>query len=275
MLHDLQQVLAAYWKQLLYLTPKLLIAFIVIIVALVLANRLSKLLGVRVRTHSHDLLLADFLIQFSKWALILAGFLIALQIIGFSGVVTGLLSAAGLSAFIVGFAFKDIAENFLAGVILAFNRPFQIHDTVEVKGLQGRVEALNLRTTIIKTFDGKHIYLPNSVVLKEPLTNFTRDGSIRQDFLLSVDYGQDAGPEKVMALILKQVQGSQGVQNQEPRTSYVLQEKGTGTTVDLRVYFWTFSEDYRREVLELKSNLMQETRAVLQAAGYSLPNAVQ
>ena len=271
----MQRVLATYWKQFLYLTPKLIIALIIVVVALVLANRLSKLLGARVRNHSDDLLLADFLIQFSKWVLVLAGFLLALQIIGFSGIVTGLLSAAGLSAFIVGFAFKDIAENFLAGVILAFNRPFQIHDTVEVKGLQGHVEALNLRTTIIKTFDGKHIYLPNSVVLKEPLTNFTRDGSIRQDFLLSVDYGQDAGPEKVMALILKQVQGTQGVQTKEPRTPYVLQEKITGTTTDLRVYFWTFSEDYRREVLELKSNLMQETRTALQAAGYALPNATQ
>ncbi|MBO3270919.1 MULTISPECIES: mechanosensitive ion channel family protein [Hymenobacter] len=275
MLHDMQRVLATYWKQFLYLSPKLIIALLIVVVALVVANRASKLLGARVRNHSDDLLLADFLIQFSKWVLVLAGFLLALQVIGFSGVVTGLLSAAGLSAFIVGFAFKDIAENFLAGVILAFNRPFQIHDTVEVKGLQGHVEALNLRTTIIRTFDGKHIYLPNSVVLKEPLTNFTRNGSIRQDFLLSVDYGQDAGPEKVMALILKKVQNTQGVQNQEPRTPYVLQEKGTGTTVDLRVYFWTFSEDYRRVVLELKSNLMQETRAALQAAGYALPNATQ
>ncbi|MBC6610034.1 mechanosensitive ion channel family protein [Hymenobacter sp. BT507] len=275
MLHDMQRVLATYWKQFLYLTPKLIIALVIVAVALVVANRASKLLGARVRNHSDDLLLADFLIQFSKWVLVLAGFLLALQIIGFSGVVTGLLSAAGLSAFIVGFAFKDIAENFLAGVILAFNRPFQIHDTVEVKGLQGHVEALNLRTTIIKTFDGKHIYLPNSVVLKEPLTNFTRDGSIRQDFLLSVDYGQDASPEKVMALILKQVQNTEGVQRQEPRTPYVLQEKATGTTVDLRVYFWTFSEDYRRVVLELKSNLMQETRTALQQAGYTLPNATQ
>lgn len=271
----MHRVLAAYWKQLLYLTPKLVIALIVIVVALVLANRLSKLLGARVRTHSTDLLLADFLIQFSKWVLVLAGFLLALQIIGFSGIVTGLLSAAGLSAFIVGFAFKDIAENFLAGVILAFNRPFQIHDTVEVQGLQGHVEALNLRTTIIKTFDGKHIYLPNSVVLKQPLTNFTRNGNIRQDFLLSVDYGQDGGPEKVMSLIMKQVQSTKGVQNQDPHTPYVLLEKSTGTTADIRVYFWTHSEDYRREVLELKSKLMQETRAALQHTGYALPNAQQ
>ena len=94
----------------------------------------------------------------------------------------------GLSAFLVGFAFKDIAENSLAGVMLAFNRPFNVNDSIQVKDHMGRVMELNLRTTRIKTYDGKDIYVPNSVLLKESVTNFTRDGFIRQDFLIGIDY---------------------------------------------------------------------------------------
>ena len=126
----------------------------------------------------------------------------ALNVLGFSGIVGSLVGAAGVSAFIVGFAFKDIAENFLAGVILAFNRPFHIDDTVQIKDLVGHVVALNLRTTLMRTFDGKHIFLPNSMVLKEPLINYTRDGDLRMDFLLTVELRPRRRPAVVTDIIL-------------------------------------------------------------------------
>lgn len=117
--------------------------------------------------------------------------LLALQIIGFSDVVGGLLGGRSLSAFLVGFVFKDIAENFLAGVILTFNRPFNTNDSIQVKEHLSRVMELNLRTTRIKTYDGKATYVPNSVLMKESVTNFTRDGFIRQVFLVGIDCNAD------------------------------------------------------------------------------------
>lgn len=275
MLRDLQQVLNAYWEQFLYLSPKLLIAFVVIVIAFFIANRLGGILSRRLHGNSHDPLLADFLARIAKWALLLVGLLLAMQVVGLSGVVSGLLGGAAVSAFVVGFALKDIAENFLAGMVLAFNRPFSIHDTVQIRDLIGHVEALNLRTTVIKTFDGKHIFLPNAMVLREPLTNFTRDGAIRQDFLVSVDYGEEPGPDRVIGLLLSYVDSVEGVQTQAPRVSYVTLEKTAGTSADLRVYFWTHSEDYRRRVLELKSDLMKGAKQLLADSGYPTPTAVQ
>ncbi|WP_400190609.1 mechanosensitive ion channel family protein [Hymenobacter sp. B81] len=278
LLNDLHQVLASYWNQFLYLLPKLALALILLVVAIFLANRLSRLIGGRLHARSHDPLLAEFLTRLSKWAFILLGLTLVLQILGMTGLVGGMVAGAGLTAFVVGFALKDIAENFLAGVVLAFNRPFRIHDTIQIRDnqtLMGRVEALNLRTTLIKTFDGKDIYLPNAMVLREPLINFTRDGHIRQDFLVAVDVAHDAGPERVQQTVLDFVHGFQDVKNEEPHTPYLIVEKTEGSVVTLHVYFWTYSEDYRRGTQELKSNLMQGIRQLLLQQGYAKPATVQ
>ncbi len=101
-----------------------------------------------------------------------------MQTLGLTGVAGGLLAGAGISAFIFGFAFKDIAENFLGGVILAFNRPFSLNDTIVIREFSGHIVALNFRTTHIKTFDEGDVFIPNSIVIKEPLTNLTRDEKI-------------------------------------------------------------------------------------------------
>ncbi|SDX46326.1 mechanosensitive ion channel family protein [Hymenobacter psychrophilus] len=267
---DVTHVLIAYWERFLFVLPKLLIALVLLAVGLFVAGRLSTLLSHRLHRRSADPLLADFLTQISKWALALIAFLIALNVLGFTGVVGSLLGAAGVSAFIVGFAFKDIAENFLAGVILAFNRPFHIDDTVQVNDLVGHVVALNLRTTLMRTFDGKHIFVPNSMVLKQPLTNYTRDGDLRSDFLLTVELGADGTPDDASRIIISYLQTVLEVQT-DAKSPYVNLEKAAATTVDLRVYFWGDSEDYRRGVLQLKSRLMQEVKQELVGAGFSVP----
>ncbi|MCC2546352.1 mechanosensitive ion channel family protein [Hymenobacter sp. BT175] len=275
MIADLHRVLNSYWQQFLYISPKLLIAFIVFVLAIIVANRLSALIGGKLQAQSHDPLMAEFLTRFSKWALILAGIVLAMEVIGLTAMVGGLLAGAGLSAFIVGFALKDIAENFLAGVVLAFNRPFRIHDTVQIKDLVGKVEDLSLRTTLIKTFDGKHIFLPNAMVLREPLTNYTRDGYIRQDFVVSVELGDDPNSDRVEELLLSYVQANKEVQAKDPHTAYVIVEKSTPSSADIRVYFWTYSEDYRRGTLVLKSDLLKGVKDMLVREGYPAPVSVQ
>ncbi|MFD2783969.1 mechanosensitive ion channel family protein [Hymenobacter rubripertinctus] len=273
MIADLHRVLTAYWQQLLFVLPKLVLALVLLAVGLGIANHLSRLLGRRLHRRSADPLLADFLTRISQWVLGLIALLVALNVLGFSGIVGSLVGAAGVSAFIVGFAFKDIAENFLAGVMLAFNRPFHIDDTVQIKDLVGHVVALNLRTTLMRTFDGKHIFLPNSMVLKEPLINFTRDGDLRMDFLLTVEVGPDTTPDLATSIILRYLSTVPEVQ-QGLRTPYVNLEKATATTADLRVYFWGDAEDYRRGVLQFKSRLMQQVKQELLGAGLGVPALV-
>ncbi|GAB3833834.1 mechanosensitive ion channel family protein [Hymenobacter jeollabukensis] len=276
-LTDLHRVINTYWTQFLYLLPKLGVAVVLLIIAVFVANRLSRVIGGRLQTRSHDPLLAEFLTSLTRWALLLVGLMLVLQVLGMTGVVSGVLGAAGLTAFVVGFALKDIAENFLAGMVLAFNRPFRIHDTIQIKDnkeLMGRVAALNLRTTVIQTFDGRHIYLPNAMVLREALINFTRDGYIRPDFQVTVDLGPAGSSEQVQQQIMQVVRASPDVIDQDTHKCYIILDKAEGSKLTLHVYFWTSAEDYRRGVLELKSELMQAVRQRLTELGYPEPATV-
>lgn len=267
MLDDFNQVLHTYWDQFLYMLPRLLIAAVIMGVVWVGASRLRSWLAAKLSVRSDDPLLTDFLTQVGRWVLVLLGLVLALNVLGFSGVVGGILGAAGLSAFVVGFAFKDIAENFLAGIILAFNRPFGVNDTVQIQDMFGQITKLNLRTTEMGTFDGRDISIPNAIVLKQPLINFTRDGFIRQEFVVGVDYDDDVAA--AIALILEQVrQESEVLTEREPFA--VVDELAT-STVNLKVYFWTNTEDYRRGTLELRSRVMNRVKIALMAGGYALP----
>ncbi|MFC6223023.1 mechanosensitive ion channel family protein [Hymenobacter artigasi] len=270
MLEEFSAVFHTYWTQFLFVLPRLLVAAVLLAVVWLASSRLRSFLTARLAAHSADPLLTNFLTQVGRWLLVLGGLLLALQIIGFSGVVGGLLGGLGLSAFLVGFAFKDIAENFLAGVILAFNRPFNVNDSIQVKDHMGRVMELNLRTTRIKTYDGKDIYVPNSVLLKESVTNFTRDGFIRQDFLVGIDYEADV--PTVIEAISGQLRQEAEVLQTLPHEPFIIVHELATSTVNLKVFFWTESEEYRRGVLELRSRVMNRVKTVLMAAdNVSLP----
>lgn len=134
-----------------------------------------------------DPLLADFLSKTVKAVILIAAGLIFLKTIGLGGTAGSLLAGAGVGAFILGFAFKDIGENFPAGIMLAFNRPFKVGDVVSLEGIEGKVSTMSLRYVHIKTADGRDIFIPNASIIKKPLINLTIDGDLRFDFTLGFD----------------------------------------------------------------------------------------
>lgn len=269
MIQELSVVLRTYWEQFIFVLPRLLVAGVLMVAVLFGAARLRVWLATRLSQHTDDPLMTDFLTQVGRWILVGLGMVLALNILGLSGLVGGLLGGLGISAFVVGFAFKDIAENFLAGIILAFNRPFSIHDTIQVQDMFGRVVKLNLRSTEVRTFDGRDISIPNSIVLKQPLTNFTRDGYIRQDFTVGVDYDDDV--EAAIPMLLGEVLKEDEVLREATMEPFAVIDELAASTVNIKVFFWTDTEDYRRGTLELRSRVMNRVKKALLANGYALP----
>jgi small conductance mechanosensitive channel len=119
---------------------------------------------------------------------IILGVVIAFNILGLNGADSEILAGIRITGFIISFAFKNIGENFIAGVILAFKLPFDMEDIIETNGLKGSVIYLTLRETTIKTFDGKDIFVPNGLILKQPLQNYSKDNLLHHDFSIGVDY---------------------------------------------------------------------------------------
>jgi small conductance mechanosensitive channel len=195
MQHDLQNaagtlVLAFQksWYAFLDQVPEILLAILIVAVGLLISNKLAGLGRKVIERRSQDPLMTNFLTKTIKLVLGVIVVMFAMRVAGLDGIATGLLTAAGASAVIIGFAFKDIGENFISGVILSFNRPFNLNDTVEVGDIFGKVTAMEFRYTKLKTFDGRDVYIPNSDVVKKPVFNYTEDGFYRVEFMAGIAY---------------------------------------------------------------------------------------
>lgn len=271
LIDDLLLNMETYYAQLVFLLPKVLLASLVFSFFYFLANRSRNFVNTRLTKNMDDPLLATFLSRVVKIAIVIIALLFALQILGLAGVATGLVTGASVSAIVIGFAFKDIGENFLAGIMLAFNRPFQVGDTVELDSYKGTVVALNLRNSRIKTFDGKDIFIPNANVIKNPVINYTMDGFLRYDFTIGLDYGSNVNG--AIKVILETMQKIPGILKEEKQISVGVSNLGT-STLDLTVYYWLDTFDANISSGNIKTQAVQQTLDALTAAGFYLPGNI-
>lgn len=231
----IQNSLETYYHEFLKVLPRIAMAILVIILGVLLAQVLTNFYKRRFQKKSEDPLMSKFLAQAVKIILIIIAIMIALRVAGLDGIATGLLTAVGGGAIILGFAFQDIGKNFLAGIILAFNRPFNINDTIKVDDIFGRVKALSFRYSHIKTFDGRDIYIPNSDVLTKPVENYTADGFYRVDFTVGIGYEDDIVAAK------KTIQGildsNEEIMRDAEHENFVIEDELAASTVNLKVFF--------------------------------------
>ena len=170
-------------------------------------------------------------------ALVLAGFglLVAATVIFPTVKPVDVLGSLGFFSIAVGFAFRDILENLLAGLLLLFRAPFRVGDEVDVEGTRGSVVEINLRETVLRTYDGRQVLIPNSTVYKNPIVVQTGFGAIRSEALVGVAYDTDLSTARAVAL--EAVQGLPSVLAQ-PAPLVLVGELGP-STVQLQVLFWT------------------------------------
>lgn len=129
------------------------------------------------------------------------GVVIALEILEATAVVGAVLGAAGLAGLAIGFAFKSIIENYLAGVLLSTRNPFEIGDEIEMNGHRGKVARLTARDTVLVTLDGNHLRIPNGIVINSELLNFTRNPKRRFEFDVGVSVELDLNEARRVGMI--------------------------------------------------------------------------
>lgn len=223
-----------FYLKLSTMLPKLISGLVVIILFIILGKLFFKFIGKRLQLKWKDSIISNFIAEATKWAFYIFGFIIALNIVGFSGIAGSLMAGAGVGAIVFGFAFKDIGENFLAGFILALKRPFEIGDIIEVGDHKGNVQDLDLRITHLRNADGKDIYIPNSSIIKNTLINYTTDDILRLNFMIGIAPESDI--EVSRKLILDYLmQNAQILKT--PKPNVAVSELGE-FTIDLQVLFW-------------------------------------
>lgn len=243
----------------------------VAIAIVLLAAWLGRLLGGRLRLpwlRSRNPYLDALLRRAVQAAALLAGLLVALDLLGATALVGAVLGSAGLIGIIVGFAFRDLAENYLSGVLLALRRPFEPGDHVMVEGHEGRVVSLNSRATVLMTLDGNHLRLPNALVFKGVLLNYTRNPKRRLRFTLGVGNEEDIalarqlGRDTLLAM--------DGVLADPPPDALVLEAGDSSMTMEYSAWVDQREVDFRK----VQSEGIRLVKAALEDAGMDLPEPI-
>ena len=268
-LTKLKDAMLTQWDSLIEQVPSIIISIAIVVIGFLISNFITKIFKKTVYIKTKDPLMTNFLTKTVKAGLVILVILFALKIAGLGYIATGLLTAAGASAVIIGFAFKDIGENFISGVILSFDRPFDVNDTVKVGDIFGKIKSMEFRHSKMKTFDGRDVYIPNSDIIKKPVYNYTEDGYFRIDFEVGIDYNDDIDLAK--KVILEAVNNTLGIVKSEGHQSFVTVDSLGTSTVNLKIFFWTKTMDYERSAGDIKSDVIKNVKNTIIENGLNMP----
>lgn len=269
----ISESITSFYNDFIAQLPGIGIGILIVILGLLLGSWIGGLVKRKLAARTGDPLISKFLGQAIKYVSVIIAVMLALEASGLGAIAIGILTAAGASAVVLGFAFKDIGQNFIAGIIMAFSRPFDVDDTVQIDDNFGKVKALEFRYTKLKTFDGKDVYIPNSDVLTKPVTNFTEDGFFRWDFIIGIAYENNI--EGAKETILKALRKEPNVIEDEEHENFIIEDELATSTVNLKVFFWVDTKDFRRMALITKGNVVRNVKEELEEAGYYMPADIQ
>lgn len=201
-------------------TPLLLVAIVIVVLASWVGGFFAKRLQ-WLRIKSSNPYMDDLLRRIVKGIAIMIGVLVALDLLGATSLVGAVLGSAGVVGLVVGFAFRDIAENYVSGVLLSLRRPFSPGDHVMIDTREGKVVSLSSRATVLMTLDGNELLIPNAMVFKSVMLNYSHNPKRRFEFTVTIDVSESIG--KSAELALAQIVKVPGVLD-DPAPSSVVKE---------------------------------------------------
>jgi small conductance mechanosensitive channel len=248
--------------------PTLVLSIVLLILTWLAARGFSNLARRIFSRRTSNALLREVLTKAITIPVILLGIYFAIQVTGLTSVAATVLGGTGLIGLVLGIAFRDIAENFLASLLISMHRPFNAGDNIVVEGRTGVVQAVTTRGTMIMTPDGNHVRIPNSIIYKSVIENLTANPKQRQEFSFSID-AQSSISDSQNA-ILQVLRNHEAVlQNPEP---LVLASGMNSSRIILQVYFWI---DVRQHAgNKVRSAIIRLTKmAIQELSAKKLPRA--
>lgn len=245
--------------------PLIAVALVIVALASWLGSRLSHWGGPSfLRTRNP--FLQGLIRRFVQGCVVLIGIILALDLLDATALVGAVAGTAGLAGLALGFAFKDIVENYLAGTLLAMRQPFAKNDHIVVDTFEGKVVRLTPRETILMSVQGNHIRIPNAMIFRSPMVNFTRNPLRRFEFEYGVGTADDlVAARKVSVGTLARMDG---VLDDPPPETHVIAVGDSSVT--LRSMAWV--DQREAEFLRVRSEAIRLVKTQLEEAGLTLPS---
>lgn len=216
------------------LLPNIVVAFFIAIAFGIIAKVIGNVAGKIMRRTFESRQIASLLTSIIKSIVLIAGIFIALDFVGLKGTVTSLLAGAGIVGLAIGFAFQDMTENFIAGVAMGIRKPFEIGDVIEAEGVFGNVKEINLRNTLVETFYGQLEVIPNKILFRNILTNYSYLGYRRIEIPVGISYADDI--EEAAKVITDAMNEKDYVIKKEETAVYA--ESFGDSSINLLLWFW-------------------------------------
>lgn len=247
--------------------PIFLIALLTVGAFWIVSRLVGGLRGIYERL-TPNAFIAELVRQIVQGAILLLGIVLALSVLDASGLVQTVLGAAGLLGLALSFALRDTVENYIASILLSLRQPFEPNDEVRIEGYEGRIIRLTSRATVLLTFDGNHVRIPNATVFKGVIVNYTRKPERRFDFTVGVDTGADLLAAQQLAI--ETLQRAVGVLDDPPPASRI--EALGDSSVVLWVAGWVDQRqfDYRK----VKSEAVRLIKEAFDEADIEMPEPI-
>lgn len=234
------------WLTALFATlPNLTVALLILVLGWYVARTLSRVVLGAITRVSHNAQVNALAARTVHIGAFLTAVFFALGVLNLDKTVTSLLAGLGVVGVALGFAFQDIAANFMAGIMMAFRQPIQLGDLIETNGHQGQVIDIDLRATTLHTVTGEHVLIPNKDVFGAAIVNYTRSPRRRLDLSCGVAYGTDLRKVQAVAKL-----ALEPITNRDPeREVNILFTGFGGSSVDFVAQVWLSSAaqpDYNR-----------------------------
>lgn len=254
------------WQSFMDQLPNLALAFVVLLVFFFLGKYFGRLVILLFKKTPLRNVHESF---FSTLILLIAlffGTIVASNILGLEGLAISLLAGGGVTAVVLGFAFREVGENFLAGIFLAFSSPFKSGDVIRSEDMEGKVVRIDLRSTHIRTDDGCDVFIPSSQLFNRPVMNFTRDGLRRFSFTAGIDYANDAAAAcELLTATLTETPGV--LQNPAPLVH--IQDLDV-SQVTLKGTFWVDVFRLKTSSRTVRTQVLDRCRQALLENGYTV-----
>jgi len=210
--------------------------------------------------------IADLFRTIARVAFLIAAIVISLDIMNATALLSTILGAAGLIGLAIGFAVRDTVENFIASIMLSIRQPFRPNDVVEINGDVGKVIRLTSRATILLSFDGNHIRIPNATVFKSRIINFSRNRERRFTFTIGVESSADLGRTRELAI--ETVRALPFVLREPAADTWI----GDITDAGIEIVVVGWIDQTATSMVRARGEALRLTKRAIEASGVSLPN---
>jgi len=258
--------LLRWGQQFVLLLPNLVIAALILVTTFFVARLVQRVSTRFLPRISHSPTLNNLLQTTAYLGVLAIGIFFTLEVLSLDKTVTSLLAGVGIIGLALGFAFQDIAANFISGIIIAVQRPFVVGDVIQTDTFFGTIESINLRTLDLRQTTGELVRVPNRKVFESSVINFTVTTRRRVDVDCGVAYTADL--EQVRAVALAAMQGFPGLLTDRPVEVMFTAFADSAITFTLRFWIpYTKQADY----VGAKSEAIMRLKRAFDAAGIVIP----